>query len=674
LRANKLTGADGYVRLTADLPRSTKRIIAICTDALMMPFALWSAMTLKAGHPVFYLADWPAYAAVVAVSLPIFVRFGLYRAVIRYIGHKAVFAVGYAAGLSGVLLVLLGMWLQLPALSWSVVAIYSCLALLCIAGSRFLVRYYFLTRHVQPTEARVAIYGAGEAGARLSTVLCTTRAFDPLVFVDDNRSLHGRMVNGIKVHPPQELAVLIKARNIDRILLALPSLTHRRRREILSALEPLGVHVQTVPEFEQIVTGKANVEDIREVDVCDLLGRDSVPPKAGLFDACIRDHVVMVTGAGGSIGSELCRQIIGLSPKRLVLFEMSELALYNIERELRTVSEQNGLHVELVGLIGNGHQKQRMREIFQVYRVQTVYHAAAYKHVPIVEQNVIEGIYNNVLSTWNTAEAAHETEVETFVLISTDKAVNPTNVMGATKRFAEMVLQGLHRRGTKTRFCMVRFGNVLASSGSVVPLFNEQIKAGGPVTVTHPEVIRYFMTIPEAAQLVIQAGSMADGGEVFVLDMGKPVRICDLAKRMIHLMGMTVRDEQNRDGDIEIAYTGLRPAEKLYEELLIGNNVTGTEHPMILRAIEHSLPWERIQAMLDEIVTAMARLDCPRALQLLSEVVVEYKPAPESHDLVWARQAVLPAADDRKVTSLKVRRVLRNSGPSPTGPTDTARP
>jgi FlaA1/EpsC-like NDP-sugar epimerase len=643
----------------------------------MMPIALWAAMSLKAGYPLLSLAhwltDWQAYVAVVAVSIPAFVRLGLYRAVIRYLGHQAVFAVAFAVALSGVVLGILGMVFGLRALSWSVVAIYSCLALLYVAGSRFVVRYYLLTRHIQPTVARVAIYGAGEAGARLSTMLSTTRAFDPLVFIDDNRSLHGRMVNGIKVHPPEDLATLIKDRNIDRVLLALPSLTRRRRREILSSLEPLGVHVQTVPEFEQLVTGKANVEDIREVDVCDLLGRDSVPPKAGLFEACIRDHVVMVTGAGGSIGSELCRQIIGLGPKRLVLFEMSELALYNIERELRTFAEQNSLHVELVGLIGNGHYKHRMREIFLAYRVETVYHAAAYKHVPIVEQNVIDGIYNNVIATWNTAEAAHETEVETFVLVSTDKAVNPTNVMGATKRFSEMVLQALHRRGTKTRFCMVRFGNVLASSGSVVPLFNEQIKAGGPVTVTHPEVIRYFMTIPEAAQLVIQAGSMAEGGEVFVLDMGKPVRICDLARRMIHLMGMTVRDEQHPDGDIEIAYTGLRPAEKLYEELLIGNNVTGTPHPMILRAIEHSLPWERIQGMLDEILAAMGRFDCPRALQLLGEVVVEYKPAPESHDLVWARQAALPA-DDRKVTSLKVRRVVRNSGPGTTGPTDTARP
>lgn len=665
--------ADNYIRRTIDLPRPTKRIVSTCTDAVMISLCLWAATSLKAGYPYFNPNDWPAYLAVVAISVPTFVRLGLYRAVIRFLGHKAVFAVAFAVTLSGVLLGILGAALHLPALSWSVVVIYSCLSLLYVAGSRFVVRYYLLTRHIQPTEARVAIYGAGEAGARLSTVLSTTRAFDPLVFVDDNQHLHGRMVNGIKVYPPEDLPSLIKDRSIDRILLALPSLTRRRRREILSALEPLGVHVQTVPEFEQLVTGNANVEDIREVDVCDLLGRDSVPPKPGLFEACIRDRVVMVTGAGGSIGSELCRQIIGLSPKRLVLFEMSELALYNIERELRTFAEQNSLQVDLVGLIGNGHHKQRMREIFLACHVQTVYHAAAYKHVPIVEQNVIEGIYNNVISTWYTAEAAHDTEVETFVLVSTDKAVNPANVMGATKRFAEMVLQGLHHRGSKTRFCMVRFGNVLASSGSVVPLFNEQIKAGGPVTVTHPEVIRYFMTIPEAAQLVIQAGSMADGGDVFVLDMGKPVRICDLAKRMIHLMGMTVRDEHNPEGDIEIAFTGLRPAEKLYEELLIGNNVTGTQHPMILRAIEHSLPWDKVQWMLDEISGAMSRFDCARALQLLSEAVVEYKPAPESHDLVCARQAV-PLTDDRKVTNLKVRRIMRNAGPPTTGPTDTARP
>jgi FlaA1/EpsC-like NDP-sugar epimerase len=662
-----LKGGD-LARKTVELPRRLKRLISVCTDCVMIPLALWTAISLKLGSPEVNLADWPAFLAVIAVSIPIFIRAGLYRAVIRFLGHKAVFAVAFSVAVSAVIVGLLGLLFRIPVLTWSVVAIYSVVALLYVAGSRFVVRYYLLRRYLMPTVARVAIYGAGEAGAHLSNLLLTTRAFDPVIFIDDNKGLRGRFVNGLKVHLPENLPSLVKTHSIDRILLAVPSLTRRRRREILTQLEPLGVHVQTVPDIEQLVTGTANLADLREVDVADLLGRDAVPPKDGLFDACIRDRVVMVTGAGGSIGSELCRQIIGLNPRRLVLFEMSELALYNIERELRALPEKQALQLELVGLIGNAHDRFRLRDIFTAYRVQTVYHAAAYKHVPIVEQNVVAGVNNNVIATWYAAEAAHEAEVETFVLVSTDKAVNPTNVMGATKRFAEIVLQGLQRRGSKTRFCMVRFGNVLASSGSVVPLFNEQINAGGPVTVTHPEVIRYFMTIPEAAQLVIQAGSMAEGGDVFVLDMGKPVRIGDLARRMIHLAGLTVRDEKNPEGDIEISYTGLRPAEKLYEELLIGNNVTGTEHPMILRAIEHSLPWERVQELLNEIMAAMSRFDCPRTLQLLNDVVAEYTPAPQPHDLVWARQCTM-SPDDRKVTSLKPRRVARITGPS-----DTARP
>jgi FlaA1/EpsC-like NDP-sugar epimerase len=668
LDPNQMLRSGDFARKTVELPRRLKRLISVCTDCLMIPLALWTAISLKIGHPDTNLSDWPAFVAVIAVSIPIFIRAGLYRAVIRFLGHKAIFAVALSVAISAVILGVVGMLIQIPVLTWSLVAIYSIVALLYVAGSRFVVRYYLLRRYLMPTVARVAIYGAGEAGANLSNLLLTTRAFDPVIFIDDNKGLRGRFVNGIKVHVPDQLPSLIKARGIDRILLAVPSLTRRRRLEILTQLEPLGVHVQTVPDIEQLVTGKANLTDLREVDVADLLGRDAVPPKDGLFDACIRDRVVMVTGAGGSIGSELCRQIIGLHPRRLVLFEMSELALYNIERELRALAEKHAIQIDLIGLIGNSQDRFRLRDIFTAYRVQTVYHAAAYKHVPIVEQNVVAGINNNVIATWYAAEAAHEADVETFVLVSTDKAVNPTNVMGATKRFAEIVLQGLQRRGSKTRFCMVRFGNVLASSGSVVPLFNEQINAGGPVTVTHPEVIRYFMTIPEAAQLVIQAGSMAEGGDVFVLDMGKPVRIGDLARRMIHLAGLTVRDDKNPEGDIEIAYTGLRPAEKLYEELLIGNNVTGTEHPMILRAIEHSLPWDRVQEFLNEIMAAMSRFDCQRSLQLLSDVVAEYTPAPQPHDLVWARQSTM-SSDDRKVTSLKPRRVARIIGPS-----DSARP
>ena len=365
----------------------------------------------------------------------------------------------------------------------------------------------------------------------------------------------------------------------------------------------------------------------------------------------------MVTGAGGSIGSELCRQILRVAPTRLVLFEMSELALYNIERELQEIAARERVDVEIVPLLGNANDRERVREVLLTYAVQTVYHAAAYKHVPIVEHNVIRGIHNNVICTWNAAQAALETGVETFVLISTDKAVNPTNVMGATKRLAELVLQGLQERTTSTRFCMVRFGNVLGSSGSVVPLFQEQIRRGGPVTVTHPQVIRYFMTIPEAAQLVIQAGSMAKGGDVFVLDMGRPVRIDDLARRMINLMGLSVRDPSNPEGDIEITYTGLRSAEKLFEELLIGNNITKTDHPMIMRAMEHSIPWSRMQQLLESLNAALQSSDCGRALVLLREAVAEYRPAEDIRDYVWTRNTVLlPATSDNKVADLASKR------------------
>jgi len=417
--------------------------------------------------------------------------------------------------------------------------------------------------------------------------------------------------------------------------------------------------VQTVPSVGDLVSGSARVADVREVDAADLLCRDPVPPNEALLVACIRGKRVMVTGAGGSIGSELCRQILRARPRALLLLEMSELALYNIDRELRLAAQREDIAVEILPLLGNAHHKYRVREILQNFQVETVYHAAAYKHVPIVEHNIIEGLHNNVYSTWHAAEAALECKVETFVLISTDKAVNPTNVMGATKRFAEIVLQGLQQRGATTRFCMVRFGNVLESSGSVVPLFREQIRRGGPVTVTHPDVIRYFMTIPEAAQLVLQAGAMAKGGDVFVLDMGKPIRITELARRMIQLSGLTVRDEANPDGDIEIQFTGLRPAEKLFEELLIGKNVTGTEHPMIMRAVEHALPWPRVEELLEEVGTAMRRFDCRAAREVLMQAVEEYRPSTDIQDLVWARRpqvVALPEKDSPKVADLKARR------------------
>ena len=642
------------------LPRETKRLIMVAADAVAIPTALWAALALKFDNLDPFLERTVAYYLVAVVSaLFFFALFGLYRAIIRFMGPKAMVTVIAGVSLSVLVLAAFDRFVASHQIPLSAFAIYWALALPWVGGSRFVVRYLFLRRSgMRGTAARVAIYGAGNAGARVCSALLGGPDFEPLAFVDDKKSLQGSSINGIVVYPPEALKDLVRQRRIDRILLAMPSASRRRRREILTALEPLGVHVQSLPNLSDLISGKAQINELCDVDVSDLLGRDPVPPRPKLFGSCIRGKCVLVTGAGGSIGSELCRQIVRLGPSRLVLFEMSELALYNTERELEEIAAHERLNVEIVPLLGNAHHRHRVREVLATFGVQTVYHAAAYKHVPIVEHNVVEGIHNNVISTWYTAEAALETAVETFVLISTDKAVNPANVMGATKRLAELVLQALQERTTHTRFCMVRFGNVLASSGSVVPLFQEQIRRGGPVTVTHPDVIRYFMTIPEAAQLVIQAGSMAKGGDVFVLDMGRPVRIDDLARRLVNLMGLTVRDANNADGDIEIEYTGLRTAEKLFEELLIGTNVTGTDHPMIMRAIEHRLPWSRMQQILNELLVALASFDCHRALSLLGESVAEYQAEIDIRDYVWTRKALLPHAPPAKVADFAAKRRL----------------
>jgi FlaA1/EpsC-like NDP-sugar epimerase len=646
------------------LPRETKRIIMATADAVAIPTALWAALALKFDRLDPALDRTFAYFLVaVASALFFFSVFGLYRAVIRFMGPKAMVTVIAGVSLSVFVLAAFDRFFASHQIPLSALGIYWALALPYVGGSRFVARYLFLRRSgVRGTAARVAIYGAGNAGARVSSVLLGGPDFEPVAFIDDKKSLQGSSINGIAVYGPDSLQELVRRRRIDRILLAMPSASRRRRREILTALEPLGVHVQSLPNLSDLISGKAQINELRDVEVSDLLGRDPVPPRPKLFGSCIRGKCVLVTGAGGSIGSELCRQIIRLGPSRLVLFETSELALYNIERELEEVAAHDRLSVEIVPLLGNAHHRHRVREVLSTFGVQTVYHAAAYKHVPIVEHNVVEGIHNNVISTWYSAEAALETGVETFVLISTDKAVNPANVMGATKRLAELVLQALQERTTQTRFCMVRFGNVLASSGSVVPLFQEQIRRGGPLTVTHPDVIRYFMTIPEAAQLVVQAGSMAKGGDVFVLDMGRPVRIDDLARRLVNLMGLTVRDANNPEGDIEIEYTGLRTAEKLFEELLIGSNVTGTDHPMIMRAMEHRLAWPKMQQVLNDLLVALASFDCHRALALLTESVAEYQTDVDIRDYVWTRKAVLPHAPAAKVADFAAKRRLSEAG------------
>ena len=638
------------------LSRRQKQLIVVCVDSVVavaaVLLAVWVAV--PAGLQPARLAVTTVAAA--GLTIPINSVFGLYRSVVRFIGIDLIAAASRAVLVSAfVFALLLGLHVPFSSNARATI-VFAALLIIGIAGARFSARL-FLNRRTLSRRERVVIYGSGAAGVRLASALSAGDYYLPVAFVDDNPQLWGKIVGGLEVFPASEIAPLVQKRAISQVLLALPSVSRRRKRRILEGLGELPVQVQTMPEMADIVAGKARVDDIRNVEVEDLLGRDPVPPNPDLLKACIEDKVVMVTGAGGSIGSELCRQIVKLNPRRLVAFEVCESALYEINRQLTQASSVLARRTEIIPLLGNVHHRERVGEAMVEFEVQTVYHAAAYKHVPIVEENVVEGVHNNVFGTLHTAQAAIEANVHTFVLVSTDKAVSPTNVMGATKRFAELVLQALHQRDNGTRFCMVRFGNVLASSGSVVPLFREQIRAGGPITVTHPEIIRYFMTIPEAAQLVIQAGSMAKGGDVFVLDMGKPVKILDLARRMVHLMGLSVQDESNPDGDIEISFTGLRPAEKLYEELLIGTDVSGTEHPRILRASEEYLTPDELNPLIDQLWAAARGRDVDSARRLLLRAVSGYKPTGPIVDLVWSTtNGYAVANQDGKVADLAAYR------------------
>ena len=645
-------------------PRPAKRLLMMAADLIVVPAALWAAFALKFDSLSEGLERNPFfYVGVAAASTLIFAGSGLYRTVVRFIGIRVLLSILAGVAGSAIVLWILGKTIALRPIPLSVVVIYWLLALVWVAATRLIARWLLTPFVINGT--RVVIYGAGEAGAQLSMALSSGRQFALLAYADEKRALQGTLMNGVPVIKPEDLAEFVKRARVERILLAVPSASRRRKAEILRRLESLNIHIQSVPDLHDVVTGRARVDELRDIDVADLLGRDPIPPHRELLGASIRGKSVMVSGAGGSIGSELCRQIILLAPKQLVLFENSEIALYNIERELQAIVENRELNIEIFALLGNAHHKYRVRDVMQAFQVQTVYHAAAYKHVPIVEQNLVEGVHNNVFSTWHAAEAALEVGVETFVLISTDKAVNPTNVMGATKRLAEIVLQSLQTQTKRTRFCMVRFGNVLGSSGSVVPLFQEQIRRGGPVTVTHREVRRFFMTIPEAAQLVLQAGSMGTGGDVFVLDMGQPVEIDELARRMIRLTGLTVRNETNPDGDIEIEYSGLRPGEKLFEELLIGSDVTGTEHPMIMRAIEPSPSWEEARELLSELTIAVNRIDCRQVMAVLEKAVKEYRSSPVIHDLVFGQQPAEPAVPrpaDPKVAVLTAHRAQKVPG------------
>lgn len=617
------------------LPRYQKRIISVFSDIFFLFFAFWAAFALRLEQQLWV----PSYeqlivsAITVVATIGIFIRLGLYRAVIRYLGDKALLSIVYGVVASSLMLIVFGYLLQV-FVPRSVPVIYGALAFVFVAGTRLSVRM-LVNRPRHRMKDAVAIVGAGETGLQLASALEQGTEYRPAVFLTLESSNHKSVINGLPVLSIDHIERAVDKFQVQRILLALDVDSPVDRKKLLKQLEQLSIPVQTVPSMSELVAGQARINDIRDLEIEDLLGRDPVRPDSAIVADGLYQKSVMVTGAGGSIGSELCRQIIRHRPRLLLLFEQSEFSLYSIERELRSINEVEGLGVELHPLLGSVGHRRRCESAMKAFGVQTLYHAAAYKHVPLVEHNIIEGIQNNVFGTWHTAEAAISAGVERFVLISTDKAVRPTNVMGASKRLAELVLQGLAQRQADTVFSMVRFGNVLGSSGSVVPLFRDQIKDGGPVTVTHPDIIRYFMTIPEASQLVLQAGRMGKGGEVFVLDMGEPVKIADLARKMIHLMGLEERTEENPQGDIEVVFTGLRPGEKLFEELLIGDDPQGTAHPRIMMAKETSLPWGEMATVLDDLMKASQDFDCEEIMRILRRTPTGYSPNGDMADLVW---------------------------------------
>ncbi|XGA81015.1 nucleoside-diphosphate sugar epimerase/dehydratase [Halomonas sp. CH40] len=630
------------------LPCRYKRAIQLCVDSTLITASFFFAMLLRLDSWAFISEPrvWWVLPVLLPVSLMIFIRLGFYRAVIRYMSMQAFKTVAIGIGASAISLVIVNYLLQLPV-PRSVPVIYAMLALLTIGGVRFALRALYLKNQLRYKE-RILVYGAGVSGRQLVESLRHGREHEPVGFLDDHPPLQDAFIQGLKVYAPGNIQLLIERYGVDKILLAMPSVTRARRREILHFLEPLSIPVQSIPSTSDLVSGKSRVTELRDVAVEDLLGRDPVPAEPTLLGANITDKIVMVTGAGGSIGSELCRQIISQHPRQLILLEISEFALYQIESELRALANTQDIDVSIFAMQCSVQHGAQLKTIMRSFRVQTVYHAAAYKHVPMVERNMIEGLRNNVLGTLACAEAAIAANAEAFILISTDKAVRPTNIMGASKRMAELVCQALGEKQKTTLFSMVRFGNVLGSSGSVVPLFRRQIAAGGPVTVTHPEITRYFMTIPEAAQLVIQAGAMARGGDVFVLDMGEPIKIAELASHMIRLSGMEPSYPQSseegdsaayqRIGDIDIVFTGLRPGEKLYEELLIGDNVGSTRHSRIMSAKEVSLPWDELYRILRQLHDACEHSDYETLRDILLKAPIDYRPNGKIADFLWENQ------------------------------------
>ncbi|PCM45243.1 polysaccharide biosynthesis protein [Marinobacter sp. ANT_B65] len=617
------------------LPRFYKRIISVSVDAVALSFALWASFALRLEQSLWLPSRGQLLVTglTVVFTLAVFVRLGLYRAVVRYMSDRAFLTIVTGVGISALLLILLGYSLHV-LIPRSVPVIYAALAFIFVGGSRMSVRMLVNHSSNQGKEL-VAIVGAGETGAQLAKALQEGSEYHPAVFIGLLSANHKALIAGVPVYSLEHLEKAVQAHGVKRLLLALDANKQIDRRQLLKRLEVLKLPVQTVPSLSELVAGQARISDIRDLEIEDLLGRNPVLPDSAQVAASLYSKAVMVTGAGGSIGSELCRQIIRHRPRSLVLFEQSEYSLYAIERELQAINRIDELNVEIFPILGSVIHRRRCEMVMRSFEVETVYHAAAYKHVPLVEHNVIEGVQSNVFGTLHAAEAAIAAKVERFVLISTDKAVRPTNVMGASKRMAELVLQGLAQRQDRTVFSMVRFGNVLGSSGSVVPLFRDQIRDGGPITVTHQDIIRYFMTISEASQLVLQAGSMGRGGEVFVLDMGEPVKIADLARKMIHLMGLVEKTPSQPNGDIEVVFTGLRPGEKLFEELLIGGDPQGTSHPRIMMAREVSMPWSELESVLNKLQRASQEFDCHQILEVLKNASTDFSPNGSVSDLVW---------------------------------------
>lgn len=612
-------------------PRAVKQSTVLALDVVLALLSTWLAFGLRLdlwGWPVD--AQWRVYALTPLLALPLFVRFGLYRAIFRYSGQAALNATAKAVSLYAVLLTLTLLTQRWQGVPRTLGVIQPLIFLMLVGLTRALARFWLAGIPILGSGfhgGRLLIYGAGTVGAQTASALQVSGQFKLIGFVDDDHSIVGHSINGMPIFSSEDILALVPRHKITDILLALPGATRERRNTIIRSLEGLPVHVRSLPSLSDLTSGKVTVQDFRELDIEDLLGREPVPPRTDLLVRDLADQVVLVSGAGGSIGSELTRQIAQQRPRQLLLLDHNEFGLYSIHQELQALCSAESLAVELVPLLASVSNPERLKAIFSTYKPATVYHAAAYKHVPMVEDNPGEGVRNNVFGTLHMAQAAVAAGVHRFVLISTDKAVRPTNVMGATKRMAELVLQAYAQAHPQTLFSMVRFGNVLGSSGSVVPLFRKQLASGGPLTVTDPEVTRYFMTIPEAAQLVLQAGAMGQGGDVFVLDMGQPIKIMDLARRMLHLSGLSERNDANPGGDIEIAITGLRPGEKLYEELLIGDNPEATEHPRIMKAREPYLPWEQLQGELEQLLQSANANDLHGIRAVFLRHVQGYQPS-----------------------------------------------